>query len=82
MAVSSESRFFQSMAAIIGYQPEVEAQPEIEKQASDSVDPMEKIASMSIDQIMEDDNFLRGIEDRFAARAHEIDAAITAYMMQ
>jgi|688.fasta_scaffold989681_1 hypothetical protein len=76
MAVSSESRFFQSMAAIIGYQPE------IEKQASDSVDPMEKIASMSIDQIMEDDNFLRGIEDRFAARAHEIDAAITAYMMQ
>ena len=78
MATSSESRFFQSMASIMGYQSEVEA-AEIEKQASD---PMEKIASMPVDQIMEDPNFLRGLEDRFAARAHEIDAAITAYMMQ
>jgi len=74
MATSSESRFFQSMASIMGYQS-----AEIEKQASD---PMEKIASMPVDQIMEDPNFLRGLEDRFAARAHEIDAAITAYMMQ
>ena len=77
---NSESRYFKSLATILGHQPEL-AETEVEKIASDQ-DPMTKIASMSLEQIMDDPNFLKGLEDRFAARSAEIDEAISDYLLK
>ena len=79
MTASSESRFFQSLASIMGLQTELAEVSDIDKVDRD---PMEKLASMPVEEIMEDPNFLKGLEDRFAARAHEIDQAMADYIAQ
>ncbi len=91
MSHTPEERLFGSIQSIIGsysvvsqeeldkvaeeeHETEVETTVEVE-QPQEEIEHV-KISSMSVDAIMNDPNFLRGVSDRVAARGHEIEAAL------
>lgn len=41
-----------------------------------------KIAEMSVDSILNDPTFLKGVSDRIGQRSHEIEAALHLYMSE
>lgn len=84
-----EDRFLQSLRSIVG-DVEVEkvaAKTEEDEVVADEVEETEeaeveeapaitKIADMSMDAILNDPNFLRGISDRVGQRGYEIEGAL------
>jgi hypothetical protein len=82
-----EDRFLSSLRNIIGdaevektasetETEEVEVEEVEETQEAESAPTITKIADMSIDAILNDEHFLRGVSDRVGRRGYEIEGAL------
>lgn len=91
--VSAEDRFLSSLHSMLGaavqedldkeaeeVTEKVAEEPAKEPVVEQADEPITKIAEMSMDDIFENEHFLRGVSDRIAQRGHEIQAALEAHI--
>lgn len=77
-----EDRLFTSLRSIIGAAEVTEKVASAsEEQASEQAE-ITKIAEMSVEEIMNNEVFLKGVSDRVAQRSQEIEAMLQEYILE
>ena len=76
-----EDRLFTSLRNIVGAAEYTEKVAE-DQSASEVAEfaPMSKLASMSVEEIMNNEIFLKGVSDRVEQRGYDIEAILQQYI--
>lgn len=67
-----EDRFFDRLAEITG--ANLSKTASFSHSRHETMDPMEKLASMSFEEVVDNQHFISGFEQVLAKRLHEIDS--------